>query len=100
MNLTCDCCGFTAEFVDLEAAFQTGWDAPPHFTGYVACNLCPGSMVVLGQTAKHASVHARWEREGRPMVFDQETCLAPEDRVPEDVLRRLTEALEALKHDG
>jgi len=70
VNLTCQCCGFTQEFVDGEEAYKEGWDAPPHFTGYVACNLCPGSFVVLGQTNKHKDAHERWAREGRPEDFE------------------------------
>ena len=69
MIYTCQCCGFSAFFEDGEAAFEAGWDAPPHFTGYVCCNLCPGSFVVLGMTAQHATDHARWAREGRPAEF-------------------------------
>lgn len=43
MKLKCECCGFEQEFKDGEEAFQAGWDAPPHFSQYVSCNLCPGS---------------------------------------------------------
>lgn len=70
MKLKCQCCGFEQEFKDGEEAFRAGWDAPPYFTGYVACNLCPGSWVVFGETAKHAAAHARWEQEGRPAEFE------------------------------
>lgn len=69
MELTCQCCGFKKEFPDGEAAFQAGWDAPPHFTGYVCCDLCPGSFVVLGCTEKHTAAHEKWKAEGRPMDF-------------------------------
>ena len=69
MLLTCECCGFSAEFVDGEEAFQAGWDSPPHFTGYVCCNLCPGSFVVLGCTQRHTEAHERWKTEGRPKEF-------------------------------
>jgi len=48
MKLKCQCCGFEQQFDSQEAAFQAGWDAPPHFTGYVACNLCPGACLVMG----------------------------------------------------
>ena len=48
MKLKCQCCGFEQEFDSREAAFQAGWDAPPHFTGYVTCNLCPGVCIVMG----------------------------------------------------
>lgn len=70
-QLTCQCCGHSATFADGEAAFSAGWDAPPRFTGYVACDLCPGSFVVLGWTALHAAAHERWTREGRPASFDK-----------------------------
>lgn len=92
MKLTCDCCGFEHVFADAEEAFQAGWDTPPHFSGYIACNLCPASYIVLGQTKKHAVIHAQWKRDGRPAEFSQETCVAEEDRVPSD-------ALEAMKTD-
>jgi hypothetical protein len=69
MKLTCQCCGFTQYFDDGEVAFHAGWDCPPHFTGYVCCNLCPGSFVVLGMTDKHKADHERWKRDGRPAEF-------------------------------
>jgi hypothetical protein len=69
MELKCQCCGFIKEFQDGEEAFLDGWDCPPHFTGYVCCDLCPGSFVVLGCTSKHAETHERWLKEGRPTEF-------------------------------
>ena len=69
MILTCQCCGFSQEFKDAEEAFKIGWDAPPHFTGYVCCNLCPGSFVVLGLTYRHTKVHEIWKAHGRPKEF-------------------------------
>jgi hypothetical protein len=72
MRLKCQCCGIEQEFADGEAAFQAGWDAPPHFNGYVACNLCPAVCVVMG--ASHAKAHAYWEAHGRPQEFDVATC--------------------------
>lgn len=57
MKLKCDCCGFEREFASANDAFQAGWDAPPHFTGYVTCELYPAAFVVLGRTREHA--HAR-----------------------------------------
>jgi hypothetical protein len=70
MTLKCQCCGFEKEFADGEEAFQAGWDAPPHFSGYVACDLCPGSFVVLGMTDQHSAAHEKWKREGRPAEFE------------------------------
>ena len=70
MKLRCMCCGYEKEFESGQAAFEAGWDAPPMFTGYVACNLCPGTYVMFGHTAKHAAAHARWEKEGRPEEFE------------------------------
>lgn len=70
MELVCQCCGFRREFVDEEEAFRAGWDAPPHFTGYVSCDLCPGFFVVTGQTHLHRTDHERWTREGRPALFE------------------------------
>lgn len=66
MEFTCDCCGITQTFPSAKEAFDEGWDVPPYFTGYVACSLCPGSFIAMGQTDRHNSIHARWEREGRP----------------------------------
>ena len=66
MKLKCDCCGFEQEFPSNEAAFAAGWDAPPHFSGYVSCDLCPGSFVVLGCTHLHTDAHEKWKVEGRP----------------------------------
>jgi hypothetical protein len=70
MLLTCECCGFSQDFQNGEEAFQAGWDAPPHFTQYVCCNLCPGSFVVLGITVKHEPAHEKWKKERRPKEFD------------------------------
>ena len=69
MQLTCECCGFTQDFADGEEAFKAGWDCPPHFTGYVCCNLCPGSFVVMGCTHKHQAAHDKWAKDGRPSEF-------------------------------
>lgn len=69
MTLKCQCCGHEQEFKDGEEAFQAGWDCPPHFTGYVCCDLCPGSFVVLGITHQHEPEHKRWAIEGRPAEF-------------------------------
>lgn len=70
MKLKCECCGFETEFKDGEEAFQEGWDAPPYFSGYVCCNLCPGSYVVLGITDRHKEAHEKWEIDGRPEEFE------------------------------
>lgn len=72
MILRCQCCGFQQSFADSEAAFHAGWDAPPHFSGYICCNLCPATCIVLGHT--HTFAHARWARDGRPETF------GPDDR--------------------
>lgn len=70
MTLKCQCCDFVREFVDGEEAFEAGWDAPPHFTGVVCCNLCPASFVVLGLVEKHAPAHEKWKISGRPKEFE------------------------------
>ena len=70
IKLTCECCGYTQEFIDGEEAFQVGWDAPPHFTGYVCCDLCPGSFVVLGITERHEHAQQCWAIYGRPKEFE------------------------------
>lgn len=63
----CQCCQFEQEFADGEAAFEAGWDAPPHFTGFVCCNLCPAVCVVLGLS--HEQAHAYWKEHGRTEQF-------------------------------
>ncbi len=68
MLFKCQCCGFEQDFLDGEAAFEAGWDAPPHFTGYICCNLCPAVCVVLN--AGHKRAHAYWAEHGRPVEFD------------------------------
>ena len=70
VKLICECCGFIQEFTDLEEAFDKGWDAPPHFTGYVCCDLCPGSFLSLGITYLHEKAHKKWAVEGRPKEFE------------------------------
>jgi hypothetical protein len=70
MLLKCQCCGFSQEFENGEAAFKAGWDCPPHFTGYVCCDLCPGSFVVMGCTDNHKPAHEMWAKEGRPKDFE------------------------------
>lgn len=72
MKLKCQCCGIEQEFADSEAAFQAGWDAPPHFSTHIVCNLCPAICIVLG--ASHAKAHALWEKEGRPEEFSCVKC--------------------------
>lgn len=67
MKLKCQCCGIEAEFADGEAAFEAGWDAPPHFTGYVCCNLCPAVAIILNMG--HTKAHAHWAEHGRPDDF-------------------------------
>lgn len=84
--LRCDCCGFEQELT-LEQAYDDGWDAPPHFTGYVACPLCPAVFIVLpDMSGKHDGIHELWKRDGRPAVFTQETCVPEEDRIPPERL--------------
>lgn len=77
MILKCQCCGIEQDFVDGEAAFRAGWDAPPHFTGFVCCDLCPAVCIVLG--ASHAMAHAMWARDGRPTEFSVAKCGTDED---------------------
>ena len=80
VKLKCNCCGFEQEFDDNEAAFEAGWDAPPHFTGYIACNLCPAVCVLAlsgdprFKSATHANAHNYWKESGRPEEFNQH-CL-------------------------
>jgi hypothetical protein len=78
--LTCQCCEHAQEFSSLEAAFDAGWDAPPHFTGYVSCDLCPSTVcwtrlghpqftaspVMRAAAERHMVQHAVWQVAGRP----------------------------------
>ena len=66
MFLKCECCKFEKEFLHGDSAFRAGWDAPPFFTGYVTCDLCPASFALFQQTNQHEAAHARWKIEGRP----------------------------------
>lgn len=71
LRLKCMCCNFEQTFKDGEEAFSQGWDAPPHFTGYICCNLCPASHLVLGEkNTAHEQQHERWARDGRPEDFE------------------------------
>lgn len=72
VTLTCDCCGVQRQFRSEQDAFKAGWDAPPHFTTHVCCNLCPAVCVVLGKG--HSKAHAYWKEYGRPVEFDVATC--------------------------
>ncbi len=72
MLLKCQCCGYEQEFKDGEEAFQAGWDAPPHFTGFICCHLCPAVCVVMNKG--HTMAHALWEREGRPKQWTFAKC--------------------------
>lgn len=99
MNLVCECCGFSQDFADGEEAFTEGWDAPPHFTGVITCGLCPSSYLVLNEKKRHIPIHEKWEREGRPEEFSQETCLIEEDHVSQEVLDNLLEQIKNLPKD-
>lgn len=77
MILKCQCCGIEQEFADGEVAFRAGWDAPPHFTQCIVCNLCPATCIVMG--LRHTKAHALWKREGRPEEFDFTKCASDRD---------------------
>jgi hypothetical protein len=84
VRLKCNCCGFEQEFEDNEAAYRAGWDAPPHFTGYVACHICPAVCVIAlsgdpnFKNTTHIHAHDHWKEHGRPEEFNQH-CL-PDDQ--------------------
>lgn len=78
--LRCQCCGFEREFEDGDHAFREGWDAPPHFTGYVCCNLCPATCSIMRRG--HTLAHVHWEDHGRPECFGPD-CL-PDDKWGKD----------------
>ena len=69
IHLVCDCCGIAKGFRDAHEAFREGWDGPPNFSGYIACDLCPSAFIVLGQTERHEAAHQRWIVGGRPSAF-------------------------------
>jgi len=94
MKLMCQCCGIEKEFADDEEAFQQGWDAPPHFSGYVCCDLCPAVCVVLG--ASHRLAHADWEKHGRPDRFSVVRCGTDETFGDPDLDAKLDKAAEEL----
>jgi len=74
--LQCQCCKIIKTFADNEAAFQAGWDAPPHFSMHICCDLCPAVCVVLG--AGHEKAHAHWAQHGRPEKFGP-LCVTDKD---------------------
>ncbi len=76
MKLRCQCCGIEREFKDGEEAFQAGWDAPPHFSTHICCDICPAVCLVLN--AGHTKAHAYWEKHGRPKEFNA-LCLTDRD---------------------
>jgi len=76
LTLKCQCCGHEELFENPEKAFQAGWDAPPHFTGYTACNLCPAACAAFGEP--HFKAHAHWHDHGRPSDFNA-LCLPDKD---------------------
>jgi len=99
ITLTCECCNISEDFIDLEKAFDKGWDAPPHFTGYICCDLCPAAFIMLGQKWKHIPIHKKWEKEGRPLEFSQETCVPLEDQASEEEMNKLQKFLEGFMEE-
>ena len=93
MKLKCPCCGIEEEFSTTEEAYQKGWDAPPHFS-HVACDLCPGVCVVLGQS--HEKAHALWAKEGRPKEFTVTKCGTDDDFGNQAIEDELNKALEQI----
>ena len=45
---------------------------PPHFTGYVTCNLCSGVCVVMGLS--HDKAHDYRQKYGRSTEFTLAMC--------------------------
>ena len=72
ITLKCQCCGIEREFTDGDEAFAEGWDAPPHFSQYICCELCPAVCIILGES--HDIAHARWREKGRPADFSVAEC--------------------------
>ena len=70
-QLTCACCGHSATFETPLAARDAAWQCPP-FVDYVACDLCPGSLVQLRATHRHARAHERWQTAGRPRSITEQ----------------------------
>lgn len=89
MRLTCQCCGIEQEFKDGEEAFKAAWDAPPHFTGFIVCDLCPAVTVVLGKG--HTKAHALWAAEGRPEEWTFAKCCTDGDWDDPEAERKFNE---------
>ena len=68
IRLKCDCCGYSEEFESSRESFDKGWDFPPFFTGYMACDLCPAVFAIgfAEPTKEHLDAHAKWSEIGRP----------------------------------
>lgn len=66
MELICQCCGHHRIFENSDAAFQAGWDAPPHFSGLTTCERCPSAYLLFGEIPEdHLKAHLLWAQEGR-----------------------------------
>lgn len=88
MEYTCQCCGISKEFADGEEAFDAGWDCPPHFTGYISCDLCPAAGIVLH--IPHAKAHAYWAEHGRPAEFNK-FCALDDEVADQGAFEKATE---------
>ena len=99
-SYTCLCCGHTEEFDSADAAFQAGWDVAPHFTLQPLCSLCPSSPIVLqgldGARARHAELHAAWQRDGRPKEFNVGVELTADGATDAEIERQKAQ-IEAIK---
>lgn len=97
---TCLCCGYAEIFESADAAFQAGWDVAPYFTLQPLCNLCPAAPVALhglvSARARHAELHAAWQRDGRPKDFDVNAELTI-DGASDAEVKRQKAGLEAIK---
>jgi hypothetical protein len=83
ITLKCQCCGIEQTFENREAAFQAGWDAPPHFMHHICCGLCPVVCLVLGES--HKKAHEYWAEHGRPTEFNH-MCLPDQNFGKEGVI--------------
>lgn len=100
VTYTCLCCGIKGAFRDDEEAYQEGWDTPSRFAGVgPTCSLCPSApLLTMGlekARARHAPMHERWEKGGRPAEFETEQEFLLDGRDPAEA-KRLTELIHAL----
>ena len=61
--VTCEGCGAVGQFDTPEAAFQAGWDAPPHFTVITCCPNCSAAEILIARSQRGNSLQETDLRE-------------------------------------